>query len=1112
MIPIFKTKRLWTVSGAILLAGSVSTGWAITDPPEYDQTMAPSNAIGFDIEGCNLKATDATYNPPISWLCDDSAYTDGNLGKNWNELDLVPYRFESNTAGLGTPSETYQIIVGADNLVAGDRLNPDNPSDPLKIGFDEITNFAFNADLSTGTAAQCQLTSIGAPQIGAFGIGGAEEQIVQVLQITQAANTRCVWDYVERLAITSSRISGSSTRSFIFAGTGAQSVPIPSDIQPQQLSKSMSAVEDSTVSWEISKVANPTDVDFGNTCDPTVPNTKDIGIDITLTKTGVSADNLTATTTVTAINPSSRAVSYDCIDEVFSGETSLGSEPLSFTVPAGETATPTLTHFLEPGTRDLHDKLTCTLQVEDILNPGSMLDVGTMSAEFVLPNDQIAAGDVINQTVAVHDTESITEGADRYDFSTTYPTGASGAFAGYTVGDFTDGPVVWNSDDQSDSATIHFTKTVQVERGYDVNGKLEDTASINLTDSTTLSRSAFTNFTTDPKVTLTINKTLEYPADQPYNFTFEICKDNGAGDCDGDVIETKQILFAAGESTDSVDVTGLEPGVTYRITEVSIPEPWVATPNSKTAVVNLPNCSGEVDFLNEVQEAGARAVKVTEPGNFTPKDWTFSLYRVVNGTPEALPADSGSSDDGIVEFGVLAAGTYQIVETPRENWDPTRCGFNINSNDPVDCVSPTICEFNVSYPANAGDLFTCTFTNTQRGKIIVNKEVESIGHPDAEFEFGLTGGPDNLNMPFTLQDKDTPDSFDSGYIKPGSYTAQELIPADWNWDLISVECDDDDGTNPRENPASIELDPGEIVTCTFINRERSTVDVSKTVNAGPLQPGEQFFFDIRQDANLNSTGTVVASATVDASNSVNVPFGCVAGDPPCRNDLLGQALLVSGDYQLCETGLMPGWTTSLALAPGYFVPGGNSPDADNSVYCIPFTLGAGDAVSFDVDNTPPPGGDARTIGFWKNWTSCDGHGNQDPVLDDTLALANQCVDDGSGILIGNVCVDVCEEAVSILDKRAISLNLDGQKLAGDACYNAASQMTAAKLNDLAGAGCPALTSLISATQAALIDAGFDGTGACFNKKGKKGSTAQLLIDYAGRLDDYNNNRAGAVCN
>ena len=72
---------------------------ALIPVPGYDPSKAPSNAIGFDIEGCRLdKATEGTYDvtdaPPVL-TCDSSAtwpdgadaYTDGNLGKEWNELE-----------------------------------------------------------------------------------------------------------------------------------------------------------------------------------------------------------------------------------------------------------------------------------------------------------------------------------------------------------------------------------------------------------------------------------------------------------------------------------------------------------------------------------------------------------------------------------------------------------------------------------------------------------------------------------------------------------------------------------------------------------------------------------------------------------------------------------------------------------------------------------------------------------------------------------------------------------------------------------------------------------------------------------------------------------------
>ena len=92
------------------------------------------------------------------------------------------------------------------------------------------------------------------------------------------------------------------------------------------------------------------------------------------------------------------------------------------------------------------------------------------------------------------------------------------------------------------------------------------------------------------------------------------------------------------------------------------------------------------------------------------------------------------------------------------------------------------------------------------------------------------------------------------------------------------------------------------------------------------------------------------------------------------------AKLVPGDYQFCEANVMPGWMSSLRDEPGafmlpasaygsFFVPNSTDPLVDNSVYCVPFTLDPGETESFVADNTPPPGGDARTIGFWKNWSS-----------------------------------------------------------------------------------------------------------------------------------------------
>lgn len=997
----------------------------------------------------------------------------------------MPHRFGSDTEGLKTPSETYQIIVGADNLV---------DTSPLEIGFDEVTSFAFNEALSTGTGADCQMTLIGDPQIGPFGIGGAMEQIVQVIEITQTADTRCVWDYVERLAITSSRISGSSTRSFIYAGTGAQSIPIPSDIQPQDLSKSMSAVEDSEISWTISKAATPTNFGFGNTCNDDVPNTKDVQVTISLTKGEASSGALTATTTVTAINPSSRTVYYDCTDEVFSGDALVDEEDLDFSVLAGATATPTITHTLPSGIRNLRDELTCTIQVEDILNPGDMLIVGTVTAEFSLPNEQIADGEVVNETVVVHDEESITAGEDRYDFSTTDPSGAAGTFDGYVVGTLTDGPVLWASESQNDSAEIVFTKTVRVERGYDVNGTLADTASINLAEGITSEANASTTFTTDPKIDLTIDKELVYnggpfPVANDTEWTFEVKDSSDA------VVGNVTITIPAGSTSGSVTIDDLDPG-TYTVEETGVVDQWVPASNPQNVTLALPSCGESVTFTNNPADnffAEIQVKKMTDPPG-KEAGWTFDL----TGTDDGETAQVITTDANFIRFDLdggnnegADVGSYSITEQlPPSGWDLQGTSLSIvgcideTQNTAAPIVGTNSCNFDVEYERHAGCVFQCTFENIERGTIIVEKQTEPDGS-DQSFTFNGDASGNLLdNQQIVVEN-----------LMSGTYTSTEVVPP--TWDLTSIVCDDEASEHPSSvdidtATATFELDPGETVTCTFTNRERGRAKVTKYVGGIGQAPygDESFDFEIRQGASASAAGDVIATATADASNYLDVPFVCAADatDPPCRNDINGEALLVPGDYQLCERGLTVNWTTSLADEPGYFAPG--PAPADNSTYCIPFTLDAGGEFAITVNNTPPPDGDARTIGFWKNWTSCDGHGNQHDVLGDYLYPATQCVDGASGILIGDVCIDTCEDAVSILDKRSF----DGQKLASDACYNAASQLLAAQLNNLADAGCPALIGLISETQAALIDAGFTGEDPCFAKgKGKKDHATQIEL-------------------
>jgi hypothetical protein len=158
---------------------------------------------------------------------------------------------------------------------------------------------------------------------------------------------------------------------------------------------------------------------------------------------------------------------------------------------------------------------------------------------------------------------------------------------------------------------------------------------------------------------------------------------------------------------------------------------------------------------------------------------------------------------------------------------------------------------------------------------------------------------------------------------------------------------------------------------------------------------------------------------------------------------------------------------------------------------------------------PPPGGDQRTIGYWKNWSSCTG-GKQYIKAAERNEL-NRTLDfylpTGSALYpIGDITGTpplTCQQAVNLLGKSDMN---SGKKLASDPAYNLAAQFIAARLNYAAGAGqCPAATTAIASAQTLLDDINFTGTG---NYKNMSAAQKTLANSLATTLDQYNN---GNLC-
>jgi len=275
----------------------------------------------------------------------------------------------------------------------------------------------------------------------------------------------------------------------------------------------------------------------------------------------------------------------------------------------------------------------------------------------------------------------------------------------------------------------------------------------------------------------------------------------------------------------------------------------------------------------------------------------------------------------------------------------------------------------------------------------------------------------------------------------------------------------------------------------------------KTKAGGALVTGDAFTFQLRTGASTTQLGTIVETLVATSANQGVLNFTTV--------------LVPTQHYQLCEL-VMPGWNTNLAgtlFVPGSIIPPTlPNPNVDNSPVCVDFTAQAGVTTTFNVDNTFP-GGLARTIGFWKNWASCNNsNGKQKPVLDQTLvtaqALGGLVVSAQSGTFAafsGTIHLRLfaadCAKAVALLNK---STTNNGKKMASDPAFNLAAQLVAAELNFFAGAGQNG-TAINAVNQAVVLLGKYAFTGSGYTGK-ISNADANTMNSLATTLDNYNNNQ------
>ncbi|KHT64203.1 hypothetical protein RJ45_08000 [Photobacterium gaetbulicola] len=1059
-----KRHALW---GIIVLAAGGAVPVQAFDP-------APST-VQFTFEGCRndgdptlLADRNSLPNDDGNYTCQDpnalggadTPYTSGNLGKGWDELDLVPFRLiavNGDSAGV----VTYDIRVAADNQDNGN------------AGYDQIVDVqiiggGLDNDFSD---ASCTLVSVGAPVVTNQVTGGADDVVYRELRISQGPNTTCVIDWANRLAIGASQYPGSSLQAYIFEQEGFQQGrrTITIDVDENQafgVRKDMAATVGDGIVWNMTKQATPTTLNLGNTCDTTQENSAAATIRVEWSVIPTSGDTVRVVTNIYVANNLSREVVVDITDEIF-GDIGSGEESLDVatfngvSVPANSEVFVTHTFEAPLGVSGLNDVATATFK--DPALPGIPAFPGQpLTTQFDLVQDGAGIQQVSGEltTATVSDTERLTGTGLSYFVSQV--TGATGTFSGSyqlnTPLTPSDPDLVWTSETQQPGECadpngcavgfVEFTKTISAAAVTSTTGTLADWALLTASDGSMVesgTEQSPVQVTVTSSILVDLDVRLAVPAlvaPDTLQCTVEVKNSSNelietlTYDFDSTSNDVTQTIDDIAPDVYTAEVTscGSLVGDTVKMVDLTLP-----------AEPTLANCSGELAFELVEPEPPAPVLaavdKITMPSG-EENGWTMTLRGPNTGdngivlvtsdsTPGAYEVFQGQSGDF-----ELVAGDYTITETVRDGWVQT---------------ASSGCEFTVTLPEDEGTTKQCSFTNKKRGTIIIHKLTKPKYGTGFSFSQNIEGSDD-----FML-DHGQSKVFEG--VIPGSYRVTEIDPAP-DFMLVDLVCTESEMANTQTNTLTrqvdIVLDPGETVECTYTNRENGMVKVKKLTNGYPTDDEWKF--------TLSGPGVNTYIVT-----------------PPNMFDFGGIKLIPYEKYTLCEVDIPYGWQSFWMVdtngdhyadeklrfenssndAPiDYYLKVSKlfNPDYGNmqSIYedmslCVNFMVRPGQTLFFQVDN--------RLVKKTEPVACYD-----KPIYGGYLTSEDL---EANTYMLGGYHVDTCEEATEVLDKYASF---------GSADYLAA-KLFSAKLHEQYGlTSCQQAQTVMQQSHSMLEQSGYSSYG------------------------------------
>ena len=347
--------------------------------------------------------------------------------------------------------------------------------------------------------------------------------------------------------------------------------------------------------------------------------------------------------------------------------------------------------------------------------------------------------------------------------------------------------------------------------------------------------------------------------------------------------------------------------------------------------VQINNC-GTVTIVKETVPAG--------------EDADFGYSQNIDDTGDFT---LNAADDPSKTFEDVPAGESITVteDDPTPGFDLTNIECDTDGDGEItedDEYTENLEERSVSFTTEAFGDVTCTFTNTKRGTITIVKDAD----PNGPTDFGFTT---DLGDAFALDDDDDEtleNSTTFSNVSAGTYDVTEDDPTP-AFDLVDLTCTDEEdeegasSTDLGTRTATISLQAGESVTCTFTNRARGSIEITKTDDAGnPLEGVEFQLYEVNDEVDPPEPGAAVDGKTCTTDDSGT----CTISD------------VVPGEYFLDEvnTSIPNGYSKSADLPALVTVVAGETLEVSyenprtHRVIVLVCHEGTDDLVATDVEN------------------------------------------------------------------------------------------------------------------------------------------------------------------